>query len=121
MKTLPVLFAAVLVTGCATSVPMATAPIYCDEADPTYSATSCLQYWQAVQDDERSRYGYYAAASGGNSSLNVPAQPGGIDRYGPDQATGPVINGVHHGIPAGPPKVTCHGAIVGGTCTGPEY
>ena len=121
MKILSTMIAALLVTGCATSGPMATAPIYCDEADSTYSAVSCFQYWQAVQNNERSSYGYYAAASGRNSSLNVPAQPGGIDRYGLDQATGPVTNGVHHGIPAGPPRVTCHGAIVGGTCTGPEY
>jgi len=121
MRILPVLIAALVVTGCATSSPLATAPIYCDEADPTYSATSCLQYWDAVQNNERSRYGYYSAATGNTSSLNVPAQPGGIDRYGLDQATGPVINGVHRSIPTGPPRVTCHGAIVGGTCTGAEY
>ena len=121
MKLLSVLIAALLATGCATSTPMATAPIYCDEADSTYSADGCLQYWEAVQNSERSSYGYYASATGRSSSLNVPARPGGIDRYGLDQATGPVTNGVHHEIPAGPPRVTCHGAIVSGICTGPEY
>ena len=60
-------------------------------------------------------------STGNNSMLNMPAQPGGIDRYGLDQATGPVINGVHHGNPAGPPKKTCHGAILAGECTGPEF
>lgn len=56
-----------------------------------------------------------------NSMLNIPQQPEGIPRYGDDQATGPVINGVHHGIPAGPPQKTCHGAILNGQCTGPEF
>ena len=56
-----------------------------------------------------------------NHPIYVPQQPGGIDRYGMDQATGPVINGVHHGTPAGPPKTTCHGAILNGQCTGPEF
>jgi hypothetical protein len=63
----------------------------------------------------------HAVTTANDSMLNMPAEPGGIDRYGLDQATGPVINGVHHGIPAGPPKKTCHGAIVGGVCTGPEF
>lgn len=36
-----------------------------------------------------------ATSTQGTSSLNMPAQPGGIDRYGMNQATGPVINGVH--------------------------
>ena len=56
-----------------------------------------------------------------NPTLNIPQQPEGIPRYGNDQATGPVINGVHHGIPAGPPQKTCHGAILNGQCTGPEF
>lgn len=56
-----------------------------------------------------------------NSMLNIPQQPGGIERYGNDQATGPVINGVHHGILAGPPRATCYGAIVTGSCTGLEF
>ena len=53
--------------------------------------------------------------------LNFSGQLGGIKRYGNDQATGPVINGVHHGVPDGPPRATCYGAIVAGSCTGPEF
>ncbi len=56
-----------------------------------------------------------------NPMLNFSGQLGGIKRYGNDQATGPVINGVHQGIPAGPARATCYGAIVAGSCTGPEF
>ena len=48
MKILPVLIAALLATGCATSSPYGTAANYCENGDPAYNAESCLKYWTAV-------------------------------------------------------------------------
>jgi len=94
MKTILTICTLLILSGCAAYTPGAY--------DPATSASPPI-------------------STGANSMLSIPQQWGGIKRYGNDQATGPVINGVHHGIPAGPARATCYGAIVAGSCTGPEF
>lgn len=96
IKTILTIGVLLILSGCAAYTPGTHSPAHTTSATPPISTEA-------------------------NPMLNIPQQSGGIERYGNDQATGPVIDGVHQGIPAGPPKVTCHGAIVGGVCTGPQF
>ena len=96
MKTILTICTLLILSGCAAYTPGTHTPAHTTSATPPISTEA-------------------------NPMLNIPQQSGGIERYGNDQTTGPVIDGVHQGIPAGPQSATCYGAIVAGKCTGPEF